>query len=416
MSEETADETFDLKVRRILDDEGRYCFIAIRIGYEEIEGRGPTLDSAVYHLRDLLYKEDTENTRNGTERKLTLYCSFCGKSQHEVRKLIAGPTVFICDECTELCDDIVIEETFPDRVVIRVNIPHFAEFEESALLSIEELIRERFSEIDFRYEFRTDQISKGADIDGNLVCYSFKKIYGNDAEKAVVQKEYEKIGEELRVAVSKLAVATQRYRAENKRLEKVSRELAELKSEYLDHLRKEKLLDDIHEDVRAVMFLDVAGFSTLDGFQKQQMLDMLRGLVPPLLTGRGANQVNMWGDGIVSNFDDPAVAVECAVKFMKHLSVEHLDCRIGIAWGPVRISRNIATGKEDIDGATVDFAARLETFADQGSVLLSHEFLGLDIDLNFVNVVPSKIVVRKAFADKEVGDEIEVCKLRILSN
>jgi len=45
-----------------------------------------------------------------TESKNTLYCSFCGKSQHEVRKLIAGPTVFICDECVELCMDIIKEE------------------------------------------------------------------------------------------------------------------------------------------------------------------------------------------------------------------------------------------------------------------------------------------------------------------
>mgnify|MGYP000979700579 CR=1 FL=1 len=44
------------------------------------------------------------------ETKNTLYCSFCGKSQHEVRKLIAGPTVFICDECVELCMDIIREE------------------------------------------------------------------------------------------------------------------------------------------------------------------------------------------------------------------------------------------------------------------------------------------------------------------
>ena len=44
------------------------------------------------------------------ESKSTLFCSFCGKSQHEVRKLIAGPTVFICDECVELCMDIIREE------------------------------------------------------------------------------------------------------------------------------------------------------------------------------------------------------------------------------------------------------------------------------------------------------------------
>ncbi len=55
---------------------------------------------------------DKSNTTssNGGDSKNTLYCSFCGKSQHEVRKLIAGPTVFICDECVELCMDIIREE------------------------------------------------------------------------------------------------------------------------------------------------------------------------------------------------------------------------------------------------------------------------------------------------------------------
>jgi len=51
------------------------------------------------------------SSNSGSDSKNTLYCSFCGKSQHEVRKLIAGPTVFICDECVELCMDIIREET-----------------------------------------------------------------------------------------------------------------------------------------------------------------------------------------------------------------------------------------------------------------------------------------------------------------
>ena len=51
------------------------------------------------------------SSRSGSDSKNTLYCSFCGKSQHEVRKLIAGPTVFICNECVELCMDIIREET-----------------------------------------------------------------------------------------------------------------------------------------------------------------------------------------------------------------------------------------------------------------------------------------------------------------
>ncbi len=59
----------------------------------------------------------------GGESKNTLYCSFCGKSQHEVRKLIAGPTVFICDECVELCMDIIREETKSSLVKSAEGVP-----------------------------------------------------------------------------------------------------------------------------------------------------------------------------------------------------------------------------------------------------------------------------------------------------
>ena len=51
--------------------------------------------------------------KKGSSEKL-LYCSFCGKSQHEVKKLIAGPSVFICDECIDLCNDIIRDETTTD--------------------------------------------------------------------------------------------------------------------------------------------------------------------------------------------------------------------------------------------------------------------------------------------------------------
>ena len=48
--------------------------------------------------------------KKGSSSEKVLYCSFCGKSQHEVKKLIAGPSVFICDECIELCNDIIRDE------------------------------------------------------------------------------------------------------------------------------------------------------------------------------------------------------------------------------------------------------------------------------------------------------------------
>ena len=56
----------------------------------------------------------TDDIKTDDDNNKLLYCSFCGKSQHEVRKLIAGPSVFICDECVDLCEDIIREEAIED--------------------------------------------------------------------------------------------------------------------------------------------------------------------------------------------------------------------------------------------------------------------------------------------------------------
>ena len=65
---------------------------------------------------------DDRLSRSGDSSKI-LYCSFCGKSQHEVRKLIAGPSVFICDECVELCNDIIREELEEKAHAARSHLP-----------------------------------------------------------------------------------------------------------------------------------------------------------------------------------------------------------------------------------------------------------------------------------------------------
>ena len=71
---------------------------------------------------------------SGGESKNTLYCSFCGKSQHEVRKLIAGPSVFICDECVELCNDIIREELEEKAASSRSDLPKPAEMTGESLI------------------------------------------------------------------------------------------------------------------------------------------------------------------------------------------------------------------------------------------------------------------------------------------
>lgn len=60
---------------------------------------------------------------NGSGGDKVLYCSFCGKSQHEVKKLIAGPSVFVCDECVELCNDIIREETHETHEETETHLP-----------------------------------------------------------------------------------------------------------------------------------------------------------------------------------------------------------------------------------------------------------------------------------------------------
>ncbi len=66
--------------------------------------------------------DDRQGRSTGDSTKI-LYCSFCGKSQHEVRKLIAGPSVFICDECVELCNDIIREELEEKAQSARSHLP-----------------------------------------------------------------------------------------------------------------------------------------------------------------------------------------------------------------------------------------------------------------------------------------------------
>lgn len=72
----------------------------------------------------------SKDNKSGSDNSKLLYCSFCGKSQHEVRKLIAGPSVFVCDECVDLCNDIIREEMQDQTVEGEASLPIPAEIKE----------------------------------------------------------------------------------------------------------------------------------------------------------------------------------------------------------------------------------------------------------------------------------------------
>ncbi|MEK6734509.1 MAG: ClpX C4-type zinc finger protein, partial [Pseudomonadota bacterium] len=63
------------------------------------------------------------NDKESKKHQEELHCSFCGKSQHKVKKLIAGPTLFICNECVELCADIIDNENIPTSISAKESKP-----------------------------------------------------------------------------------------------------------------------------------------------------------------------------------------------------------------------------------------------------------------------------------------------------
>jgi hypothetical protein len=117
--------------------------IAKAFGYENWNILSAKIDAA--QSREPNGRAPSRSAADDPATQTTLYCSFCGKSQHEVRKLIAGPTVFICDECVSLCDDIIDNED--DQEILRLlkadeengNLAHPAAFEHFRGMSTEDV-------------------------------------------------------------------------------------------------------------------------------------------------------------------------------------------------------------------------------------------------------------------------------------
>lgn len=343
---------------------------------------------------------------NNPEVSKTLFCSFCGKSQDEVAKLIAGPTVYICDECTELCDDIIWSDS-GDKVSIRVKVPSSSAYDDLLQDVVGKILSEAFPSYDIQYEFRTPDKHRTDGSGSAVAVYSVAREVGNSEE----------LTKQVSELAAKLSVMNEKFINESERAKKINQDLVDLKDEYLGILRETfKSIKEKDIDLRVVMFLDVSGFSKFSFDNKKAVVDMLRGITPPLLSDRGAHEINMWGDAIVATFTDANQAVSSAIKFLRHLSVEQLDARIGMAWGSIRMIYNPATGRRDIDGAVVDLAARLEPMANLGTILCTKEFSALQIDTETFELVPVTKEVTKDFAEYKAGDVMDLFEIKYLKN
>ena len=108
--------------------------------------------------------------KKGSTSEKTLYCSFCGKSQHEVKKLIAGPSVFVCDECIELCNEIIRDElpastettegrgSLPAPSEIKLNLDNYVIGQEAAKRTLAVAVYNHYKRLQHKESSRKDEV------------------------------------------------------------------------------------------------------------------------------------------------------------------------------------------------------------------------------------------------------------------
>ena len=109
--------------------------------------------------------------KKGNSAEKTLFCSFCGKSQHEVKKLIAGPSVFICDECIDLCNEIIRDELpnstaplrdgqsdLPTPALIKANLDQYVIGQEVAKKSLSVAVYNHYKRLQHKEKAKKDDV------------------------------------------------------------------------------------------------------------------------------------------------------------------------------------------------------------------------------------------------------------------
>jgi class 3 adenylate cyclase len=354
---------------------------------------------------------------NSGSIKTTLYCSFCGKSQHEVIKLIAGPTVFICNECTELCMDVVENDAAgpitlgnKTRYTIRISLDRpFTPKEQSLLPAIIDAIAEAYPgcAISIKKIVLRNQ--------GGLIQIFF------DSPIVIAGPQLLEISSEIEHLTRQLKIAQERLLAEKSEREKFENLYSELREDVfplvLSQLRTQGRLKERSVKMLFIMFADIAGFSKLNNDERTHTLDLMRLLSKAVLKSDRGLYLNTWGDGIVAAFDDVTQGLRCACKFVQHLQIDGIDVRVGASWGAARITHNEVTDRLDIDGESVNLGARIEPLAEAGEVLASDIVVELEeLDRAKFSFVPRDAELKKAIGEKTVGEKLRVYRVSYLPN
>lgn len=341
----------------------------------------------------------------------TLYCSFCGKSQHEVRKLIAGPSVFICDECIDICVDISVERDVRSRPDGKTSFNIILKF-------VDKLSGH---EIDLLPKFAKAINSAFSDVEISLSSVFIRP----DADAVVIDviaitDNAEALKEEIEELSMKLRIAQQKYLVEQATRIETEARLDEMMRD-LYPILVERIKSDINYQKEGTkelltLFLDIVGFSSMSDPDRKVTLDALRSIGQMSLSGSGGMYINTWGDAILAGFASPTQGLICACRFIKHLDVMGIDARIGVTWGAVRVMRNSVTGRLDIDGDSVNMGARLEALADPQTVLCAPEVPHLDLKSDKFRFRKKIVQLKKGAGTYEAGDEVKAYEVSLIQN
>jgi hypothetical protein len=348
----------------------------------------------------------------------TLYCSFCDKSQHEVAKLIAGPNVFICDECTDICVEIVLDgrsenpKNVGGLLRYQINVKFDRPFETEERNLIPALIKS----IESAYPNSSVTLKSFyvEDKGGVLSIYFDSPIRIPVPEIKTLRAEIENLSRALKIAQEKYLAE----KGNREQFEKQYRDLVDTVFPLLvGQLRRDGRLVDRNTKTMLIMFADIAGFSTESNEDRSQKLDLMRVIARSVLKTEQGLYLNTWGDGLIAAFDDPTQGLRCACKFVQHLNVDGIDVRVGVNWGAARITYNEVTERMDIDGATINIGARLEPLASPGEVLASDIIIGLpDLRKEDFTFVERDVELKKAVGGHKEGDKIKAFRVSYLPN
>ena len=156
-----------------------------------------------------------------------------------------------------------------------------------------------------------------------------------------------------------------------------------------------------------VLFMDLKNFSHWDDREISENLALFRGLIKPVLQKWGAGHPNMEGDSLRATFQNTRTGLECACMLQQVLTGAGFALRIGMDLGPVRVSYNEVTEETDLEGHTVNFAARLESIARPGQILITeaiwHYTEKHHSDFRFT---PLKLKLEKDVGKLRSGDDV----------